>query len=151
MNKFFKTALFCLFSIAFFPAWSQQSIQKGKTKPEYDEILADPFDAAPQFPGGHEAMLEFLDEHIVYPAKQETIAGKVFLGFIVTKDGEIKEIKVLKSLEPSYDKAAIEAVKKMPKWTPAKSQKGESVNVRYTLPVQFNLYQKNKIKTKTKQ
>ena len=58
--------------------------------------------------------------------------------FIVRSTGEITDIKVARSVDPSLDKEAIRVISSMPKWIPGK-QGGEAVNVRYTMPLTFRL------------
>ncbi len=96
----------------------------------------------PQFPGGDKAMMEFLGRNIKYPviAQEQGIQGTVVLRFVVGKSGEVGDVEVLRSLDPSCDKEAIRVVKSMPKWVPGK-QNGNPVLVYYTLPVRFKLQQ----------
>lgn len=94
----------------------------------------------PQFPGGDDKLMATLKKSIKYPviAKEDNIEGKVILGFVVTRIGEISDIVILRSLGPACDKEAIRVVKLLPKWIPGKKN-GKNVNVRYTLPVIFKL------------
>ena len=94
----------------------------------------------PSFPGGDAAMMKWLNDNIVYPtiAAEQGISGRVVLRFVVKPDGSIDEVQVVKSLDPSCDKEAQRAVKKMPKWIPGK-QNGNPVYVYYSLPVLFRL------------
>ena len=94
----------------------------------------------PQFPGGETALLKWLKDNIVYPpiAQEQGIQGTVTLRFVVTPAGTVEEVEVVKGLDPSCDKEAQRAVKKMPKWTPGK-QNGNPVYVYYSLPVRFKL------------
>jgi len=96
----------------------------------------------PQFPGGDRAMMEFLQKNMKYPviAAEQGIEGTVVLRFVVGKQGEVSDVTVLRSLDPSCDKEAIRVVKSMPKWIPGK-QNGNPVLVYYTLPVRFKLQQ----------
>ena len=94
----------------------------------------------PQYPGGQEAMFKFLAQNLRYPVKaqQNGVQGMVILSFIVTKTGEINTIKIVRGVDPELDNEAMRVVKTMPIWIPGK-QKGENVNVIYTLPIRFNL------------
>ncbi|MDR0232842.1 MAG: TonB family protein [Dysgonamonadaceae bacterium] len=96
----------------------------------------------PSFPGGDKAMMEFLGKNIKYPviAQEQGIQGMVVLRFVVGKNGEVSDVTVLRSLDPSCDKEAIRVVKSMPRWIPGK-QNGNPVLVYYTLPVRFTLQQ----------
>ena len=94
----------------------------------------------PQFPGGTAAMLEFLKENIVFPqeARKKSIEGRVIIQFTIKKTGEVSNPTIVRSVSPELDAEAIRVIKAMPKWTPGE-QKGEPVNVKFTLPVQFRL------------
>jgi protein TonB len=85
-------------------------------------------------------MLQFLQENIYYPsgAKDAAIEGTVYVTFTVGKDGTLSDIKVKKGLGMGLDEAAIEGVKKMPKWTPAR-QNGSPTRLSKTIPVKFKL------------
>lgn len=94
----------------------------------------------PQFPGGMAALAEYLRQHIRYPeeAREMKVSGKVFLGFVVEKDGGISEVVLLRRIGHGCDEEALRVVKTMPAWKPGQ-QGGKPVRVRYTLPVRFNL------------
>lgn len=94
----------------------------------------------PSFPGGDEELMKWLSNNIQYPtiASEQGIQGRVTLRFVVRPDGSIDDVQVVKSLEPSCDKEAIRAVKKMPKWIPGR-QNGNPVSVYFNLPVVFRL------------
>ena len=64
--------------------------------------------------------------------------GRVFVGFVVSKDGSITDVKILKGVSPRLDAEAIRLVEEMPKWKPGK-QRGKAVNVRFNLPITFRL------------
>ena len=94
----------------------------------------------PEFPGGREAMQEFLLSEMRYPyeAQMNDEIGEVLIGFSVGIDGTIGGVRVLRSVSESLDKEAVRVVKSMPKWKPGKQQ-GKTVRVKYTLPVMFRL------------
>lgn len=96
----------------------------------------------PSFPGGDAEMLRFLTNNIKYPQqeKEMNISGKVFITFVIDKDGSVTETEVYKSLKggPNCDREAMRVVKMMPKWSPGK-QNGKPVKVRYILPIHFKL------------
>lgn len=94
----------------------------------------------PEFPGGIQAMAEYLMNNTRYPkeAFDKGIQGRVILTFVVEKDGSITEPNVVKSINPSLDAEAVRMVSTMPKWTPGR-QKGQTVRVKYTIPVMFKL------------
>jgi protein TonB len=98
----------------------------------------------PTFPGGLEELQRWLSKNMTYPEYAETqgIQGTVNLRFVVSEDGSIGNVTVVKSLERSCDEEAVRAVKKMPKWNPGK-QNGKAVKVYYNLPVKFKLQTRN--------
>jgi TonB family protein len=90
--------------------------------------------------GGLPVLYSFLGENIVYPslAIDNDIKGKVYVQFVVEKDGEITEVKVVKGVHRTLDTEALRVVKKMPKWNPGMSH-NRLVRVRYTLPINFTI------------
>jgi protein TonB len=94
----------------------------------------------PEFPGGMEALYKYLAQNIKYPqlARDNNITGKVYVTFVVEKDGSIANPKVLRDIGGGCGAEAIRVVKSMPKWTPGK-QRGKAVRVQFNLPVNFNL------------
>ena len=94
----------------------------------------------PSFVGGTAEMYKFLSKNLKYPAQaqRQNIQGKVFLSFIVEKDGSITDVQVAKGIGFGCDEEASKAVKLMPKWIAGK-QNGRNVRVRFTIPVIFKL------------
>ena len=94
----------------------------------------------PKYPGGEQAMMKFVADNIKYPeeAKDKNIAGRVFVSFIVEKDGSVNEVKVMRGIGGGCDEEAVRVISAMPKWTPGK-QKGEPVRVSYMMPLNFKL------------
>ena len=94
----------------------------------------------PEFPGGEEKMIEFVQKNLVYPqqAKDAGVEGRVFISFIVETDGSVSDVKVLHGIGHGCDEAAAEVVQSMPKWKPG-FHNGEAVRVRYMLPLSFQL------------
>ena len=98
-------------------------------------------DVMPQFPGGDAALMKFLGDNICYPAKavEKGTQGRVTLRFIVTPDGLIANVEVVKPLDSSFcDNEAVRVIKKMPKWIPGK-QNGKPVYVYFTIPITFKM------------
>jgi protein TonB len=85
-------------------------------------------------------LYEYLSQNIKYPeeAKELGIQGKVFVTFVVEKDGSITNVKVLRGIGGGCDEEAIRVVQNMPKWSPGK-QRGQAVRVQFNLPVKFTL------------
>jgi len=94
----------------------------------------------PSFPGGQEAMVQFLISNIVYPAvaKEKGIQGKVYVSFTVKKDGSIADVKVIRSVNPLLDAEAERVIKSMPKWIPG-ADGDKPVDAEMTLPIDFRL------------
>lgn len=104
-----------------------------------DEII-DFASEKPEFPGGHSAMFKYFQNNVRYPsiAREEGMEGTVVLRFTVTKKGQIKDIKIVRSVAGGCDEEAIRVVKDMPSWKPGKHN-GQFVNVAYNLPIKFKL------------
>lgn len=94
----------------------------------------------PEFPGGVNAMMDYLRGNLKYPesAKKNKQEGRVFIGFVVEKDGSVSNVKVLRGVCEELDSEAVRVVKSMPTWI-AGRDKGEPVRVQYTLPIVFKL------------
>jgi len=85
-------------------------------------------------------MMTYIARTVKYPeeAKENGIGGRVYLSFVVERDGSLSDIRVLRSAHQLLDREAIRVVKTMPKWTPGE-QNGEPCRVKYTLPFTFKL------------
>ena len=94
----------------------------------------------PEFEGGMEGFYEFVAKNLEYPkeATANNIGGKVYLEFIVAKDGSIQDIKVMKGIGYGCDEEAIRVLQKSPKWKPGK-QRGRPVKVKMAVPIFFKL------------
>ncbi|MES2382712.1 MAG: energy transducer TonB [Bacteroidota bacterium] len=94
----------------------------------------------PQFPGGENEMYSFISKNLYYPtlAKENAIEGKVYVRFVVERDGSIDQIEILKKLGWGCDEEVIRMIQLMPKWKPGK-MKGNAVPVFFVLPVVFKL------------
>ena len=104
------------------------------------ETIFDVVEEMPEFIGGVEKLYEYLGNNINYPeqAKDFSIQGKVFVQFVVWKDGTIKDVKVVKGTHKLLDQEALRVITKMPAWKPGK-QRGKNVNARFTLPIKFRI------------
>ena len=103
-----------------------------------DTTIYDIVDKKPEFPGGYDALKKFIDENLLWPAVCAEMAfqGKVYCKFVVEKDGEISDIKILKGLRKLFDDEAIRVISIMPKWIPAEKN-NKIVRCYFTLPVSF--------------
>ena len=110
-------------------------------KPKAEEnVIFEVVEQMPTFPGGMSALMQYLSKNIKYPpvAEENGIQGRVICTFVVERDGSVSDIRIAKGVDPSLDKEAIRVVSAMPKWIPGR-QNGQSVRVKYTLPVTFRL------------
>lgn len=114
-------------------------VEEEEAPPEKVEIL-DVAQVSPEFPGGEEKLYEFLGDNLKYPplARDANIEGRVFVQFVVWKDGSIRDVKILKGVGSGCDEEAKRVVNLMPKWNPGE-QMGKKVAVRYMLPINFTL------------
>ena len=105
-----------------------------------DDRIFDIVEVNAKFPGGDEACMKWLSEHIKYPSicQEQGVQGRVTVAFVVNRDGSIVDVEVVKSPDPNLAKEAERVVKMMPKWTPAK-QGNKTVRSRFRLPVMFRL------------
>jgi len=108
------------------------SAQTRKDKKKDDVIVM------PQFPGGHEKMVEYLFLETKYPdeAYDNYETGEVLVGFTVEADGYISMAQVLKGVSPSLDTEAVRVVKSMPKWIPG-TRNGRPVRAELSIPINF--------------
>jgi protein TonB len=121
---------------------------EGATELPPEPVVADPdegkvftyVEEMPTFPGGEAAMYEYISRKIVYPAlaRENGITGRVFMNFIVDKDGNIKDVKVLRGIGGGCDEEATRVIKAMPNWKPGK-QNGRAVQVSFNVPINFTL------------
>lgn len=117
---------------------------EGTTVPEEGTIF-EVVEQMPEYPGGMPAMMEFISKNIKYPAaaQQAKIQGRVTIQFIVNTEGNIINPRVLRSADPLLDAEAIRLTTIMPKWKPG-MQRGQAVNVKYTVPIMFRLQEPEK-------
>ncbi len=94
----------------------------------------------PEFPGGEAAMFQWIAKNIKYPeiAKENGVQGKVFVQFVIGKDGKVTDVQVVRGVDPSLDKEAVRVIQSMPAWKPGK-QRGKPVKVSFQLPINFRL------------
>ena len=94
----------------------------------------------PGFPGGEEALLKYISDHIEYPtmAVERGIEGRVTVRFVVNKDGYVQDVTVIRGVHELLDKEAVRVIQSLPRWNPGK-QNGVAVAVYYNVPVNFTL------------
>ena len=94
----------------------------------------------PEFPGGEQALMSFLQRKTVYPDRERDleIEGKAYVKFVVNEDGSICNVSVAKTESSGFGKEAVRVVGLMPKFKPG-TQQGKAVRVQYVLPFHFKL------------
>jgi protein TonB len=97
-------------------------------------------DEYPEFTGGAKAWSKYMERNLRYPsrAQEEGAAGKVYVSFVVEKDGSITDVSVIKGIGFGCDEEAIKVIKKSPLWKPGKN-KGTPVRVRYNMAINFQI------------
>ena len=137
-----KILFIALLSFGFMANAMAQHFDEGEEVIEQSESdkVFEVAEKMPSFPGGQDALFDFIEKNIKYPkgAEDYGIQGRVILTFIVKKDGSLSDVRVAKSVDPSLDKEAVRIIKSMPKWSPG-IEKGQFVNVKFTVPVTFRL------------
>ncbi len=105
-----------------------------------EEEIYDEVDEMPQFPGGLDGLMEFLNTNVTYPpiAAEQNIEGTVVVRFVVEKDGSIGGVRILRSVDINLDYEAIRVCKHLPKFIPGRKD-GQVVRVWYALPIKFKL------------
>ena len=105
-----------------------------------DEYICSIVETMPEYIGGDEARVKFLQKNLVYPeeARKKGIEGRVMVAFVVEVDGSLTNFKILRSVHPLLDEEALRVVKMMPKWIPGE-QKGKPVRTQFQIPITFQL------------
>lgn len=115
----------------------------GKGKGSGPEILSSAVvDKQPLFPGGMDGFYKYLSKHMRFPeeAKREGISAKLFVSFVIDKEGNLVEIEFIKKAGFGMEESVMAVLEKSPKWTPGQVG-NEQVNTKMILPVNFNLVQ----------
>jgi periplasmic protein TonB len=109
-------------------------------KANNDPVSTIGLDIMPEPNGGSEAWLRFLQKNIRYPgqAMDDNVQGRVFLSFIIERDGHLSNITVDRGPGHGLDDEALRVLKLAPAWKPGK-QNGQAVRVKYTIPINFIL------------
>lgn len=100
----------------------------------------DAVERMPEFPGGQAALMQWISANLKYPkvAEENGVQGRVVCTYVVERNGDITDVKVVRGVDPSLDKEAVRLIRKMPRWVPG-HQNGKPVRVKYTIPVTFRL------------
>lgn len=125
---------------------AQTTIGKSERKDTSVTKIWDIPETQPSFPGGRQKLMEFLASNTHYPVEclKDSIEGRVVVSFMIERNGEITDAKVVKGVHPAMDQEAVRVIQMMPKWCPGKIN-GQSRRVRYTLPFTFRLPQKESL------
>ena len=123
---------FILYALLFFyglNCFSQENNQdKEKESYKYNTI-----EKKPEFPGGMEAFFKYIGNNYKTP-KVSNLSGKIYLNFVIEKDGSIVEVKVLRDLGYGTGEEAVRVLSESPKWSPG-MQNGQPVRVMFNLPI----------------
>ncbi|MDR2009595.1 MAG: energy transducer TonB [Bacteroidales bacterium] len=113
--------------------------------PAFEEEITEPVafstaDEKPEFPGGDIALMKFISENTEYPqgSKENGIYGRVFAEFTIDSNGKVKDITIVKGLDPAIDAEVVRVISILPDWKPGKVR-GKAVPVKYIIPVSFKL------------
>jgi len=133
MRKLLIMSMMVMFGLTTVNA--QKTVVAQKNQQVFDVV-----EQMPEYPGGMPALIDYLTQNVKYPsdAEKQKIEGIVIATFVVEKDGSISNVEVVKPVFPSLDSEAIRVITGMANWTPGK-QKGETVRVKFTLPISFRL------------
>ena len=94
----------------------------------------------PEFPGGDLGLMKFIQKNVRYPAiaKEYNITGKVYVSFIVDRQGKVTNVKIVRGVDKNLDAEALRVVSLLPKYRPGQ-QRGKAVRVMFTIPINFTL------------
>lgn len=115
-----------------------EEIQENSNKENGDVYIT--AEKMPEFPGGDWELRKFIASNIKYPkeAVEKGISGRVFISFVVNTEGSVENVQIAKGVDPLLDEEAIRVVSALPEWIPGE-EKGEKVNVSFTIPINFKL------------
>ena len=139
-NQFIAFIAICMMVTTFcLPANAQQEKQKATPSDSTStKFFCEPYIIQPEFPGGHKALMQYIHAHLRWPKKVSCTKDKirVIIGCTIDEKGRVRNVKVMRSFAPEYDKEAIRVVKKLPKWKPGKWN-GKACKVKYCISVVF--------------
>lgn len=112
---------------------------ESEPEPEEDIIFVN-VEKMPEFPGGPQQLMTLIGQTVKYPniARETGIQGRVYVRFVVTKNGDVDQVSIARGVDPSLDKEAIRVIKQLPRWFPGE-QREKKVAVWYTVPINFRL------------
>ena len=117
---------------------SKEQVPVEKSEGQVCDTIYNVAETMPQFPGGPNELMKYLSENTKYPesAKANKIEGRVFVSFVIEKDGSVTNAEVMRGIDKECDAEAVRVVSSMPKWQPG-TQNGEAVRCRFTVPFIF--------------
>ncbi|MCD4696433.1 MAG: TonB family protein [Bacteroidales bacterium] len=138
-----KLLIWCTFILNLQPLLSQNHVIPSESN---DTTVFTIVEVMPSFPGGDKAWIQYLSENIKYPIKASTygISGRVYINFIIEKDGAVSNVKVLRGIGAGCDEEALRVIYSMPKWNQG-FQRGKPVRVHFMTSIQFKLNTDNTI------
>lgn len=111
----------------------------------YEEECIEPIsftvvEVKPEFPGGVDALMQFIADNVQYPkeAVDSGIQGTIYVQFVISNEGKVTQVQLIKGITQSLDDEAIRVIKMMPDWRPGK-QRSKKVSVTYIMPIKFSL------------
>jgi protein TonB len=106
----------------------------------------------PVYPGGDKARIKFLTDNIKYPkeAQKKGIQGRVFISYVVEKDGKLTNFKLLRGIGGGCDEEALRVVSLFPNYEPGRDEDGNAVRTLFNIPIHFRLDNDSKEKNKDK-
>lgn len=155
MIRHLVTTTLLLITVIFVPLFGS-SQNSDDTSP--DKSVLTIVEEMPEYPGGIGALMQYLGENVKYPEKdkKEDIEGKVYVQFVIDKDGSVIMVEHAKHMARAEDlptalmiAEALRVIQAMPKWSPG-YQKGKPVKVSYTIPIVFKLRNQKKKNKKKK-
>ncbi len=137
MKKTMLYMIICLLCVSLANAQNNNPLNNSPDKDTTQEVFVDPV-IHPKFPGGDEALMQYLSENLVYPPtiQDRRFKGKVLVQFVVETDGSISNVEVVRSLYKDLDEEVVRVIKNMPKWIPAE-QDGKAIREYYRVPIGF--------------
>jgi len=127
------------FAIAIFITAANQAVAQNTTSAKQDDQIFTAVESAPEYPGGINKFYEHITKNLKYPevARLLGITGKVFVQFIIEKDGSVGEVKPVRGIGAGCDAEAVRVLESSEKWKPA-IQNSRPVRVLYTIPISFD-------------
>lgn len=115
-----------------------QSNSNKSTAKVNTNVIVDPIEPSPHFPGGQKAWNKFLSKNLHWVSSADEWRGKVIVEFVVERNGQLSNIKIVRPSIPELDSEVLRVIHISPQWMPAKYH-GKAIRCRYTIPISFSL------------